>query len=701
MVRRYRTRRRAGPAPGSAGPAGAGRALLLVGVAAALLLLCLPASAAERPAAAAAGNGTSASPLSPNAPGPTWPGAPFPLPRSLSYIAGYRTFGALKLRNVLAPSGTRTVALWGTIRPTPKRTARRAAERRALAGRDAPSPVIGDGDEAEEDISESFFDAVLGNASEHRLLARQDRFGGLPPLAGPSFNTVNTFNPVPFITGALARANSRIASLVRLPGPASTAQLMVSVLIRRPRSDHTAALFHDESYSLLVPAPGSANDDVQIVATTALGAMRAFATLVQLVAVGPVQAGGRNARAVRCARVTDRPARPWRGLMIDVARTFIPLANLRRTIDAMEVVKMNVLHLHLYDSESFPLRWNGDGGRTWQAGAFRNAAGAALTYSDSDLRALSVYGFQRGVTLIPEAEGPAHVDAIAKANPDIVTCSPNGPDKSGQLNPYHPRLPGFILSLFSWILDSAFPWAPGLHAGGDEVHPWCWSDVFRPAQGPNEWWDGEYRFHLALDYFYSFVTEAVHRRPGRGRKFMAVWEEAVVPPWGLDDDVVVHADVFLRNRTVVQAWTGEESLNYLLGAQWPTLFSLQDHWYLDCGGFRAELFGRGSTDPPPPPGSWCTEGAGSRSMPTMYRAPLPYSPFLLGGEAAIWTELTRAAVLDRVAWPRAAAVAERLWTDPPQAQWPGLVTLARVQALNRWLGAAGVVPWPAGDVMIG
>src|SRR6266403_195614 len=96
-------------------------------------------------------------------------------------------------------------------------------------------------------------------------------------------------------------------------------------------SKEVQELGEDESYTLSI-----APDGAKIDAPTPLGAMHALQTFLQLVEVSP---NGFTAPAVT---IQDNPRFPWRGLMIDVARHFIPIDVLKRNLDGLEAVKMNV-----------------------------------------------------------------------------------------------------------------------------------------------------------------------------------------------------------------------------------------------------------------------------------------------------------------------------------------------------------------------
>ena len=97
----------------------------------------------------------------------------------------------------------------------------------------------------------------------------------------------------------------------------------------------------DESYVLRL------DEKIGIEAKTTWGGLRAIATLYQLASSGELS---------KQLEITDRPRFGWRGLLIDVARSFVSMGTLRRILDGMAFLKLNVLHLHLSDDQGFRFR---------------------------------------------------------------------------------------------------------------------------------------------------------------------------------------------------------------------------------------------------------------------------------------------------------------------------------------------------------
>ena len=120
-------------------------------------------------------------------------------------------------------------------------------------------------------------------------------------------------------------------------------------------------------------------------AATEWGVLRGLATLAQL-SVGR--------KALPGVLIADAPRFAWRGLMVDVARHFISMPTLLRTLDAMALVKLNVLHLHLTDDQGFRF-----GGRTFPELAERGSDGDY--YTEDDLEEIVMHAAELGIRVVP------------------------------------------------------------------------------------------------------------------------------------------------------------------------------------------------------------------------------------------------------------------------------------------------------------
>ena len=208
----------------------------------------------------------------------------------------------------------------------------------------------------------------------------------------------------------------------------------------------------DESYKLTVDANG-----VNISANTRFGALRAMETLLQL-----VQNGAENT-SLPWVTIEDAPRFPWRGLLLDSARHFIPVADIKRQIDGMAAAKLNVLHWHLTDDQG------------WRFSSKRypkltQLASDGLFYTPEQMREIVRYATERGIRVVPEIDMPGHASAIAVAYP--VLMSAPGPYKMERnwgvlkpvLDPTKEATYAFADAMVS-ELAAIFP-DPYLHIGG-------------------------------------------------------------------------------------------------------------------------------------------------------------------------------------------------------------------------------------------
>ena len=230
---------------------------------------------------------------------------------------------------------------------------------------------------------------------------------------------------------------------------------LINLSIEDASTDLASVAISEESYELRV-----LDSSIEISAGTTWGAIRSLATLWQAAKQGRLNSG---------LSIRDEPRFLWRGLMLDVARHFIPLKTLRETVDRMSLLKLNVLHLHLSDDQGF----------RFGSKKYPEVVSEAF-YSLQELRSLARYCMDRGVRLIPEIDLPGHVTHIIASRPDLA---PKGraTDRTQKfgvhracLDPSNENVYIFVRELIEELSD-VFP-DPFIHLGGDEVEPSWWID---------------------------------------------------------------------------------------------------------------------------------------------------------------------------------------------------------------------------------
>ena len=387
----------------------------------------------------------------------------------------------------------------------------------------------------------------------------------------------------------------------------------------------------DESYQLVISASGAS-----LTAPSSLGILHGLQTFLQLVETTA------NGFSVPVVRITDNPRFAWRGLLIDVGRHFIPLEVLKRNLDGMAAVKMNVLHLHLYDNEGFRVE-------SKHFPKLQEEGSDGLYYTQNEIRELVAYAHDRGIRIVPEFEMPGHSRSLFVGYPQLASgpgpyrIEPGGAD--AVMDPTQEGTYKFIDKLIE-EMARLFP-DDYFHIGGDEVNGSQWDanpkiQAFIRSHGMKSNQDLQTYFNQRLQKILS-----------KHHKIMMGWDE------------VLHPD--LPKTVVVQSWRGQQSLATAAQQGYRGLLSFG--YYLDLMWPASQHY---AVDP--------MSGAAASLKPEEKSR-------ILGGEACMWSEWITPENIDSRIWPRNAAIAERLWS-PPEVQDPGSM-YARLNALSRqleWLG---------------
>lgn len=413
----------------------------------------------------------------------------------------------------------------------------------------------------------------------------------------------------------------------------------------------------DEAYVLEASASG-----VRIAAAEEWGVLRGLATLTQLCSDG---------QTLPACHIEDQPRFAWRGLMLDVARHFIPLKDLLRTLDAMAVFKLNVLHLHLSDDQAF----------RFPSARFPRLASEAH-YSAVEIRTLVGHAADLGIRLVPELDVPGHTACWLTAYPEWGNRPAQSTRRFGVhrecLDPTRPQVREALEVLFAEVAD-AFPdtW---IHIGGDEVHP--------------DWWSGDARIDGYMTRHNVPDAAALQARfngdmaellKGLGKR-MVGWDE------------VLHGD--LPRDVVVQAWRGVTARDRALRAGHDCIMSApyyldlmypaDVHYAFDPAAPETELLtGEDAMLHDPRLAHVAAGMAWTRQWRQVEALPDAKTPgSLLGAEACLWSELVDARVLDVRLWSRLPALAERFWS-PADCSTAGDMEARlglALQHLPRWAG---------------
>jgi hexosaminidase len=367
-------------------------------------------------------------------------------------------------------------------------------------------------------------------------------------------------------------------------------------------------LGEDESYHLKVTPAG-----VQLTAANALGALHGLQTFLQLVRVTP------QGFSVPAIAIDDQPRFPWRGLMIDSGRHFIPLPVIERNLDGMEAVKLNVFHWHLSEDQGFRVE-------SKLFPLLQEKGSNGLYYTQKQIGEVVQYARDRGIRVIPEFDMPCHTTSWFVGYPQLA--SGPGPykieEKWGVMDPAmdptrettYQFLDRFLGEMTALFPDAYF------HIGGDECDGKEWDaspriKEYMHAHGMKD--------NAALQ---SYFTGRIQKLVAGHHKIMEGWDEVLQPDTPRD--------------VVIQSWRGQTALAE--AARKGNRAMLSNGYYIDLNQSAAEHY---LVDP--------LSGEGASLTPEQRAR-------VLGGEATMWSEFVTAENIDSRVWPRTAAIAERLWS---------------------------------------
>lgn len=226
------------------------------------------------------------------------------------------------------------------------------------------------------------------------------------------------------------------------------------VKVDRP-GEMVQSINEDESYALKVTS-----DDAEIDAATEVGAIHGLETLVQL-----VQSSG-DGYVLPVVTIQDSPRFRWRGLMVDCGRHFEPVTVIKRTVDGMAAVKLNVLHWHLTEDQGFRIE-------SKVFPKLTELGSDGLLYTQDDAKEIVAYARERGIRVVPEFEMPGHSVAWLMAYPELASgTNPKGIRREFGVSDYaidstRDETYAFI-DKFLEEMTHAFPDAY-IHVGGDET----------------------------------------------------------------------------------------------------------------------------------------------------------------------------------------------------------------------------------------
>lgn len=397
----------------------------------------------------------------------------------------------------------------------------------------------------------------------------------------------------------------------------------------------------DESYSLTLSEDGKA----VIKAKSSVGCLHALESFLQLFFKHSSGTFWYTPHAP--VSIEDEPEFPHRGVLLDVARSWFEVDDIKHTIDAMAWNKMNRLHLHVTDSQSWPLEIPALP-KLAEEGAYRKG----LSYSPEDIKGIYEYGVHRGVEVVMEIDMPGHIGVVELAYKDLIVAYNEKPYQwwcaeppCGAFRMNSTAVYDFLDKLFEDLLPRISPYTAYFHTGGDELNKN--DSMLDPDIQSNDTEVLTPLLQTFLDYAHGKVRDA--------GLTPLVWEE-MVTDWNmtLGDDVVV------------QSWLGGSAVKDLAEAGHKVIDSDYNFWYLDCGRGQWLNFDNGEAFQTFYPfADWCGPSKSWRLIyshdPTAGLSK-EAAKRVLGGEVAVWSETIDAVNLDSLVWPRASAAGEVLWS---------------------------------------
>ena len=390
-------------------------------------------------------------------------------------------------------------------------------------------------------------------------------------------------------------------------------------------------LYEDESYHLDIK-----QNKITINATSDLGALHGLETLLQMLQNNNTSFYFPN------AQISDFPRFTWRGLMIDASRHFQPVDVIKRNIDGLAAMKMNVFHWHLVDDQGWRIEMK-------KHPKLIELASDGQYYTQEEIKNIVKYADERGILIVPEIDVPGHGSAILTAYPEIgskvITLTGGTSEKNIQgtaiatygiernagifsptLDPSNPK----TYQLLSEIFDEVCPLFPGayFHIGGDENEGKDW-DANPKIQ------EFKKKNKLATNHELQtyFTMQLVPMLKKHGKQLMG-WEEILTK--NMSKEAIIHSwrgpnEGVLPGQSLVDAVKKGYKTVLSNGYYIDLMYPIESH-YLN--------------DPMPKNADLSTEEKAR----------------ILGGEATMWTELVTPTTIDSRIWPRTAAIAERLWS---------------------------------------
>lgn len=380
---------------------------------------------------------------------------------------------------------------------------------------------------------------------------------------------------------------------------------------------------NNEAYDLIINA-----DSVVITSLTPEGAFRGVQTLLQLVPEEGIDTlAAHTLYPIGAGAIFDAPNFEYRGSMLDVARHFFSVEDVKKYIDFLAYYKMNVLHLHLTDDQGWRIQIDAYPELTGIGASTEVGGEAGGFYTKDDYKELVAYAAARYITIIPEVDMPGHTNAASVSYPFL--------DGTGKpLKPYEGTLVGFstfdtrkdtVYAFIDKVIEEIAAITPGpyFHIGGDESHSTAKAD---------------YR------YFVNRVGQLVEKHG----KIMIGWDE------------IANAEV--SPTAIAQFWSEEQNARTAVQKNMKVIMSPAKKAYLDMQYDSLSKHGLHWA-------AYIPVDSAYNWDPETYSEGIPREN-ILGIEAPLWSEtISNISELEYLAFPRLIGYAELGWSDRNLRDW--------------------------------
>ncbi|XP_049876930.1 beta-hexosaminidase subunit beta-like [Pectinophora gossypiella] len=396
------------------------------------------------------------------------------------------------------------------------------------------------------------------------------------------------------------------------PKPNSTLPSMniLRVLVTQPCDDNDYPHADmDESYNLTV---GTVTNESSLKSASLWGIMRGLETFSQLFYISDDYSEVR----INATKIYDHPQYSHRGIMVDTSRHYLSLNTMYKLLDTMSTNKMNVLHWHLVDDQSFPYK-----SKKFPELSKEGAYYPTMTYKKSAIRKIFRYARRRGIRIFPEIDTPGHVTSWGLSHPEIMTQCKESHRRP--LNPVKNETYDLLRELFREVQDML----PDryFHLGGDDVLEECWTEDPITQQYMKE-------HQMSTDDLYGLYMNNTMKLL-KNDTIPVMWEEAYFNKKTNMTNAVVQTRKFKTG----MAEMIKKHINVIYSTEWSLGEDLAKR-FDDFYKFEPRLIAYDAT--------------GDHSL----------DKYIIGGEACMWGEMVDDSnILSRI-FPRASAVAEVLWS---------------------------------------